>query len=72
MEAFVLDFDGDLYGENVGVEFVHRLRAMAAFADVEALLAAMAKDVTDTRLVPSACSPWTPAPGNRRVCRLPP
>ena len=51
VEAFVLDYDGDLYGEHVGVEFVRRLRPMAAFSDVEALLAAMAKDVTDTRQI---------------------
>jgi riboflavin kinase / FMN adenylyltransferase len=49
VEAFVLDYDGDLYGEHVGVEFAHRLRPMAAFSDIDALLAAMAKDVTDTR-----------------------
>ena len=46
VEAFVLDYDGDLYGEHVGVEFVQRLRPMAAFPDVDGLLAAMAKDVT--------------------------
>jgi riboflavin kinase / FMN adenylyltransferase len=51
VEAFVLDFDGDLYGEHVGVEFVERLRTMSAFPDVEALLAAMAKDVSDTRQI---------------------
>lgn len=51
VEAYVLDYDGDLYGEHVGVEFVSRLRPMAAFADVEALLAAMAKDVSDTRTI---------------------
>jgi riboflavin kinase/FMN adenylyltransferase len=49
VEAFVLDYDDDLYGEHVGVEFVHRLRPMTAFPDMDALLAAMAKDVTDTR-----------------------
>lgn len=51
VEAYVLDYDGDLYGEHVGVEFVSRLRPMAAFADVEGLLVAMAKDVTDTRSI---------------------
>ena len=51
VEAFVLDYDGDLYGEHVGVEFVERLRPMTAFPDVEALLAAMAKDVSDTRQI---------------------
>jgi riboflavin kinase / FMN adenylyltransferase len=49
VEAYVLDYDDDLYGEHVGVEFVQRLRPMAAFPDVDALLAAMAKDVSDTR-----------------------
>jgi riboflavin kinase/FMN adenylyltransferase len=51
VEAYVLDFDGDLYGEHVGVEFVQRLRPMAAFPDVDALLVAMTKDVTETRAV---------------------
>jgi riboflavin kinase/FMN adenylyltransferase len=51
VEAYVLDYEGDLYGEHVGVEFAQRLRPMAAFPDVDALLAAMAKDVIDTRAV---------------------
>jgi riboflavin kinase / FMN adenylyltransferase len=51
VEAFVLDYDGDLYGEHVGVEFAERLRPMAAFPDVAALLEAMAKDVSDTRRI---------------------
>jgi riboflavin kinase / FMN adenylyltransferase len=51
VEAFVLDWDGDLYGEHVGVEFVQRLRPMAAFDDVEGLLTAMAQDVSDTRRI---------------------
>ena len=51
VEAFVLDYDGDLYGEHVGVEFASRLRPMEAFADIDGLLAAMAKDVSDTRQI---------------------
>ncbi|MBJ7451312.1 MAG: bifunctional riboflavin kinase/FAD synthetase [Blastococcus sp.] len=51
VEAFVLDYDGDLYGEHVGVEFASRLRPMEAFADVDGLLVAMAKDVSDTRQI---------------------
>ena len=49
VEAFVLDYDGDLYGEHVGVEFVQRLRPMLRFDGVDGLLEAMAKDVSDTR-----------------------
>ena len=51
VEAYLLDFDGDLYGEHVGVEFVARLRPMAAFAGVEQLVEAMAGDVERTRQV---------------------
>jgi riboflavin kinase / FMN adenylyltransferase len=51
VEAFVLDYDGDLYGEHVGVEFVRRLRPMAAFAELDGLLEAMGKDVSDTRVI---------------------
>ena len=51
VEAFVLDFDGDLYGEHVGVEFVQRLRPMAPFPDVASLVEAMDRDVADTRRI---------------------
>jgi riboflavin kinase/FMN adenylyltransferase len=49
VEAFVLDFDGDLYGEHVGVEFVSRLRGMERFDTVEELVEQMADDVRLTR-----------------------
>src|SRR4051794_6276884 len=51
VEAFVLDFDGDLYGEHVGVEFVERLRPMLPFSGVPELVEAMAGDVARTRSV---------------------
>jgi riboflavin kinase / FMN adenylyltransferase len=49
VEAHLIDWDGDLYGEHAGVEFVTRLRGMVAFPDVDALVAAMDQDVADTR-----------------------
>jgi riboflavin kinase/FMN adenylyltransferase len=49
VEAFVLDFDGDLYGQNLGVEFVHRLRGMVKFDSIDGLVSQMAKDVLQTR-----------------------
>jgi riboflavin kinase/FMN adenylyltransferase len=49
VEAFVLDYDGDLYGEHVGVEFAARLRPMATFPDNAALVAAIDQDVLRTR-----------------------
>ncbi|WP_138760799.1 bifunctional riboflavin kinase/FAD synthetase [Modestobacter altitudinis] len=51
VEAHLLDFDGDLYGEHVGVEFVERLRPMLTFAGVPELLVAMGEDVVRTRAV---------------------
>jgi riboflavin kinase/FMN adenylyltransferase len=49
VEAYVLDFDSDLYGQNLGVEFVHRLRGMVRFDTVEDLITQMTDDVTQTR-----------------------
>lgn len=53
VEAFVVDAgsDLDLYGEHVGVAFVERLRDMARFETVEALVAQMDRDVERTREV---------------------
>lgn len=50
VEAFVLDFTDDLYGEHVAVEFVTRLRGMERFDKVEDLTEAMAGDVDRTRM----------------------
>jgi riboflavin kinase/FMN adenylyltransferase len=49
VEAYVLDFEGDLYGDGLGVEFAHRLRGMERFDSVEALVAQMRDDVKQTR-----------------------
>jgi riboflavin kinase/FMN adenylyltransferase len=49
VEAFVLDFDSDLYGQNLGVEFVQRLRGMVKFDSVEDLVVQMTDDVAHTR-----------------------
>jgi riboflavin kinase / FMN adenylyltransferase len=49
VEAYLLDWEGDLYGEHVGVEFAARLRPMRAFPGVEELVAAMDADVAETR-----------------------
>jgi len=49
VEAFVLDFDDDLYGERVGLDFVAHLREMRRYDAVEPLIAQIAQDVADTR-----------------------
>src|SRR5437868_2203789 len=49
VEAYLLDFDGDLYGERLVVELWERLRDEAAFGSEEELVAAIADDVQRTR-----------------------
>ena len=49
VEAFVLDFEGDLYGEQVKLEFAARLRRQEKFPDADALIAAMQDDVERAR-----------------------
>jgi riboflavin kinase/FMN adenylyltransferase len=49
VEAYLLDFDGDLYGEPARLSFVHRLRDELAFESVDALVAQMGLDVELTR-----------------------
>jgi riboflavin kinase / FMN adenylyltransferase len=49
VEAYVLDFAGDLYGASIGVEFTARLRGMEKFDDVDALVRQMDEDVRLTR-----------------------
>jgi riboflavin kinase/FMN adenylyltransferase len=51
VEAYVLDFTGDLYGATLGVEFVQRLRGMERFDSVDALVAQMHTDVAQTRAI---------------------
>jgi riboflavin kinase/FMN adenylyltransferase len=49
VEAFVLDFDEDLYGERVGLAFTARLRDTIRFDTVEELVTQMGQDVERTR-----------------------
>jgi riboflavin kinase/FMN adenylyltransferase len=51
VEAYLLGFDGDLYGEPVRVSFRERLRAEQRFDSVEALVAQMKADVEATERV---------------------
>ena len=51
IEAYLLDFDGDLYGQPLRVEFLRRLRGEKRFDSVDTLLEQMARDVEATRMV---------------------
>ncbi|MGA8803589.1 MAG: riboflavin kinase, partial [Solirubrobacterales bacterium] len=47
IESFLVDFDGDLYGQNLRVAFVSRLRGERRFPSVEDLIAQMNRDVAE-------------------------
>lgn len=49
VEAFVLDFSGDLYGKTMEVRFDQRIRSMVAFTGVGDLIERMQQDVDETR-----------------------
>jgi riboflavin kinase/FMN adenylyltransferase len=49
IEAYLLDFQGDLYGHQLSLEFLARLRGERRFDTSEALIAQMHRDVQHTR-----------------------
>ncbi len=51
VEAYALDFDGDLYGERLCLDFVAHLRETRRYDSLEPLVAQIEQDVADTRAV---------------------
>jgi riboflavin kinase/FMN adenylyltransferase len=51
VEAYILDFDHDIYGQDIRVEFVDRLRDEQKFPSVDALIERMHKDVERARQI---------------------
>ena len=47
IEAYLIDFDGDLYGQNLRIAFVSRLRGEKRFPSVEDLISQMHRDVAE-------------------------
>ena len=51
VEAYLLDFDGDIYGQELRLEFVERLRGEKRFDSVDALVEQMHRDVDEARRI---------------------
>jgi riboflavin kinase / FMN adenylyltransferase len=51
VEAYLLDYDHDLYGKFLTLEFVARLRDELKFSTVDALIAQINADVEQTRII---------------------
>ena len=49
MESWLLDFDGDLYGQTLRVEFLCRIRDEIRFDSLDALKVQIAADAEATR-----------------------
>ena len=51
LEVYLLDFQGDLYGRRIVVEFVERIRAEEKFDSLELMTAQMHRDINAVRAV---------------------
>jgi riboflavin kinase/FMN adenylyltransferase len=51
VEAHLLDFQGDLYGQTIELDILQQIRPSRPFAGLEALLAQIQADVEQTRLI---------------------
>ena len=49
LEVHLLDFDRDVYGAHLRIDFLHKLRDEEKYADVETLKRQIARDVVQTR-----------------------
>ena len=56
LEAHLFDFDADIYGQEMTVDFIARIRDELKFDSLEALKAAMADDVRARQVDPGAAS----------------
>ncbi len=54
IEAYILDFDGELYGGELRLSFLERLRGERRFEDPDALIEQMHRDVQRTREIAAA------------------
>ena len=59
VEAFLLDYHGDLYGRPIEIDFLARLRDIKRFDSAGQLIDQMALDVQETRRIVGDCQSRT-------------
>jgi riboflavin kinase/FMN adenylyltransferase len=65
LEAHVFDFDGDLYGRRLDIEFVAKLRDEAKFADLDTMVKQIDRDAAEAREVLAAAPIISSSPRKR-------
>jgi riboflavin kinase/FMN adenylyltransferase len=60
VEAYLIGFDGDLYGQTLRIAFAKRLRGERRFESVDALVEQMKRDIADADRVVSAATVSAP------------
>lgn len=58
LEAHLLDFDGDLYGQTLRIELITQLREQQSFSDVHTLTEQLHRDIEATRAWAATHYPW--------------
>lgn len=62
VEAHLLDYSGDLYGSDLALDFIARIRAPRQFPSPTELVAQLTRDITAVRALASTCPPQESTP----------
>jgi riboflavin kinase/FMN adenylyltransferase len=70
LEAHLFNFDGDLYGRRINVEFVAKLRDEEKFSTLEAMVEQIDRDAAEARKVLAASQPDSPPDAGTHPVRI--
>jgi riboflavin kinase/FMN adenylyltransferase len=60
VEAYLIDFEGDIYGETLRIAFIERLRGERRFESVDALVEQMKRDISEAESICAAATVSAP------------